>query len=132
MGSGRLLFLALASWTLLTAQTPITLSPTTSPTAGQPGVTSIIITGNGFPAGSILPANTTVTLNPPSGAGSAVMTTATAVTTIVGSARRVAFIIPSSISVSVPTAYLVSISGTTATGTAFASANQASLTINPG
>src|SRR5712691_7881451 len=47
------------------------------------------------------------------------------------STRRVTFLIPSSIVVSVPTAYQVSISGTTSRGKQFASINTASLTINP-
>src|SRR2546425_7098860 len=47
------------------------------------------------------------------------------------STRRVTFLIPSSIVVSVPTAFQVSISGTTSRGKQFASINTASLTINP-
>src|SRR5207302_1415815 len=82
--------------------------------------------------GSILPASTTVTLQPASGTGITVATSAMAVTTIVGTTRRITFTIPSSISVSVPTRYLASLSGTTTTGIVFASSNLASLTINPG
>jgi RHS repeat-associated protein len=131
MRAARFLFLAFCGWDA-TAQTTITLSPTTSPSAGQPGVTSINVTGSNFPTGSILPASTNVTLNPASGTGASAMTAATAVTTIVGTTRRVTFTIPSSLNVSTPTAYLVSITGSTTTGTAFASSNQSSLTVNPG
>ena len=124
--------IALASQFRLHAQTVVTLSPAATPTAGQAGVTSITITGSGFPSGTILPADTTVTIDLAAGGATAVVTKASSVTTIVGSTRRVTFIIPASISVSVPTPYLVSVSGATTTGTAFASSNKASLTINPG
>src|SRR5262245_8790165 len=107
MRTARFLFLACSGWGLLPAQTLVTLSPASSPPAGQSGITSINVTGSNFPTGAILPANTNVTLNPASGTGSSAATVATAVTTIVGTTRRVTFTIPSSISVSVPTAYLV-------------------------
>ena len=113
----------------LFAQVPVTLSPSAAPTAGEPGVTSINVTGSGFPTGQILPANTVVTLQ--TGSRSPVTTSATDVTTIVGSVCRVTFSIPSSISVSTPAAYLVSISGSTTSGATFASSNQAMLTVNP-
>ena len=118
--------------TPLRAQAVVTLSPAATPAAGQAGVTSITITGSGFPSGTILPSDTNVTIELAAGGATPVVAKASSVTTIVGSTRRVIFIIPSSISVSVPTAYLVSVSGTTTTGTAFASSNKASLTINPG
>ena len=124
--------IAVASQFPLHAQTVVTLSPAATPTAGQAGVTSITITGSGFPSGTILPADTNVTIELAAGGATAIVTKASSVTTIVGSTRRVTFIIPASISVSVPTPYLVSVSGTTTTGTAFASSNKASLTINPG
>ncbi len=47
-----------------------------------------------------------------------------------GTTERVAFRIPTSISVPSPTSYQVSIAGTTSTGTAFQSSNTAALTIN--
>src|SRR5579864_1644671 len=117
----------------LCGQSNVTLTSAASPTAGQPGVTVITVLGSGFPAGTIPPANVTVNLQPAtSGGGPSGVATATAVTTIVGTTRRVTFQIPTTISVSTPTAYLVKISGTTSTGTAFASGNSASLTVNPG
>ncbi len=122
--------LALFGQNLLHAQTAVTLTPTPTPTAGQPGVTSINVTGSGFPAGTILPASTSVSLQPAAG-GSTVMTAATAVTTITGSTRRVTFTIPASIAVMSPTSYKVGVAGMTTTGVAFASTNTATLTVNP-
>ena len=81
---------------VLRAQVLVTLSPAASPTAGQAGVTSISVTGSGFPTATIPPANTDVKLEPGAG-GSAVSTKATAVTTIVGTTRRVNFMIPATI-----------------------------------
>src|SRR5580700_2940055 len=109
--------LRLAAYSILLAvcassQTQVTLSTAVSPTSGQPGITSITLTGSNFPAGTIPPASVTVNLQPAAG-GATVTTTATTVTTVVGSTRRVAFIIPATIAVSAPTSYLVSISGAT-------------------
>jgi len=127
-----LAFLAISFLQPLQAQSTITLSPVTSPASGQPGVTTIAVIGSNFPSGTIAPAAITVTIQPAvANAGPTATTPAAAVTTIVGSTRRVTFTIPSSIVVSSPAAYLVSISGTTSTNTSFASANQASLRVNP-
>ena len=112
------------------AQTAVTLSPTASPAAGQPGITTINLTGSNFPAGTIQPSAVTVSLQPSAG-GTSVTTPASAVTTIVGATKRITFTIPASISVSSPTAYAVSITGATTANAAFASSNTAALTINP-
>lgn len=114
----------------LRAQTTVTLTPTTTPTAGQAGITNIIITGSGFPAATIQASNTDVKLEPAAG-GPAVSAKASAIATVVGTTRRVTFLIPSSVNVISPAAYLVSVSGTASDGTAFASSNKASLTVNP-
>jgi len=113
------------------APIPITLTPTTSPSAGEPGVTAISVIGSNFPAGTITPAGVTVRLTPAAG-GPAVTTAASAVTTVIGTTRRVSFTIPASIKVAASTSYTVSLSGATTTGTAFVSSNTASLTVNPG
>ena len=114
------------------ATTAVTLSPVTSPAAGQPGVTLINVTGSNFPSGTISPSQVTVSLSPVStGTGASGTVSASSVTTIVGSTKRITFQIPLSINVPVPTPYAVSISGTTTTGNAFASSNTAALTINP-
>jgi hypothetical protein len=117
---------------LLSAQTTaVTLSPSASPTLGQAGITPVNLTGAGFPTGTITASAVSVSLTPSAG-GTVVTTTATAVTTIAGSTRRVTFTIPAAISVTSATAYAVSIAGITTTNTAFASSNTASLTVNPG
>jgi RHS repeat-associated protein len=129
----RFFFLLLLAATDTTPQnsTPVTLLPTTSPSAGQPGVTNISVTGSNFPAGAITANAVTISLRPAAG-GAPTNTPATTVATIVGSTRRVSFTIPATITVAAATNYLVSLSGTTSTGTAFASSNTSALTINPG
>jgi len=114
------------------AQSPlaVTLLPSTSPTAAEPGVTNLSVTGSNFPAGTIPAANVTVTLKP-TGGGATVTTPATAVASVVGTTRRVSFTVPGSVSVAAPAAYAATIAGTTSTGTAFASSNSAALTVNP-
>jgi uncharacterized protein YjdB len=122
------LFLVVSSvW----ASTTVTLSSTTSPTAGQAGITSVNVMGSGFPAGAIPASNVTVTLQPSGSSGPSVTAAASAVTTILGTVRRVTFQIPTSIVVSTPTAYNVSIAGTTSTGVTFLSGNASALTVNP-
>src|SRR5437879_2626241 len=134
------------------AQNPVvvTLASTTSPNAGEPGVTNMDVVGSNFPSGTIPPANVSVTLKPAVAGPPGATTTATAVGAVIGSVRRVFrtdnrshrgavigsvrrvfFVVPSSINVSAPTAYKVSLSGTTSTGAAFSSGNTSSLTINP-
>ena len=46
------------------AQSTVSLAPTASPAAGQPGVTSISVLASNLPAGSIPPANVTINLRP--------------------------------------------------------------------
>jgi RHS repeat-associated protein len=92
------------------------------------------LTGANFPAGTILPASVTVTLKPTaagSPANATVTTPATAVTTVIGATRRVTFTVPAAVKLPAPASYSVTISGTTSTGTLFASSNSATLTINP-
>jgi RHS repeat-associated protein len=115
-------------------QTPasVTLSPLTSPTAGQPGTIVVSLTGNNFPAGTINPADVTVNLEPTTaGQGATVQAKATSVTLVVGTTRRVTFVVPASLVFQTPTAYLASLSGSTASGVAFVSGNKAAITINP-
>ena len=121
------ILVSLPAW----AQTSVKLNTATSPTSGQAGVTSVSVNGSGFPSGTIAASAVTVTLTP-SGGGSAVTTTATSVTTVIGSTRTVKFLIPGSISVSAPTNYAVTISGSTTTGAAFVSSNSATLTVTAG
>ena len=108
----------------------VTLLPSASPSVAEPGVTSISVTGSNFPAGTIPAANVTVTVTV-GGGNSAVTTPATAVTTVVGTTRRVSFTVPGTVSVSAPASYVVTIAGSTFAGTLFASSNAAALTVNP-
>src|SRR5581483_12015073 len=109
----------------------VTLTATTSPSAGEPGVTNISVTGSGFPAGTIPASNVTITLKPASG-GANVTTSATAIAPVIGSTRRMSFTIPNSVSVSAPTIYAVSLAGTSSSNVGFASSNTALLTVDPG
>ena len=112
------------------AQASVTLKAATSPTSGQAGLTSVSVTGSGFPSGTISPASVTVTLTPKSG-GTPVTTTATSVTPGTGTTDTVAFLRPASISVTAATVYEVSIAGQTTGGTTFQSSNSSALTIDP-
>lgn len=119
--------------TTAAAQAQVSFTSAASPSAGQPGVTTITITGANFPAGTISPAQVQVRVQPATtGTGPEATVAASTVTTVVGSTRRVTFTIPLSVSVGSPTAYRVSLSGTAASGVSFASTNSASLTVNPG
>ncbi|MGA2131222.1 MAG: putative Ig domain-containing protein [Bryobacteraceae bacterium] len=125
------LSLGIISVSLMSGETMVTLNPAASPATADPGVTSVTITGHGFPSGTIPAANVTVTLNPATvGGGPSGSTAALSVTVVSGNTERVTFRVPRSIAVTAATAYEVSISGTTSTGTPFASSNTAALTVN--
>jgi hypothetical protein len=114
-------------------QAPITinLATTTSPTAAQPGVTTLTLTCSALPSGAITPANLNVTLQAASGNNGPNLTAnVTGFSTIPPTSGRITFQVNGS-NVSAPTPYLVSVTGTTSTGTAFASGKPAALTINP-
>ena len=115
------------------AQSPVavTLLPGTSPAAAEPGVTTIAVTGSNFPAGTIPAANVTVSIAKAGGIGPTTGVKATAVATVTGTTRRVTFTVPSTISVVIPTSYVISIAGSTSTGVAFSSSNSAAMTVNP-
>jgi hypothetical protein len=128
-----LVYLPLFAALLLHAQQPVNLVSPASPALAEPGVTLVTVTGSGYPAGSILPAQVNVRLAPAApGAGPTVNTVATGVQTVVGSTRRVTFTVPASLVVPAPTEYRVSVSGTTADGSAaFTTNTPATLTIQP-
>ncbi len=127
----NLSLLALLSALLLPAETEVTLNATATPSTADPAVTSVYVTGHGFPSGTIPAANVTVTFNPTTvGGGPTGTTTATKVTVVSGTTERVTFKVPTSIRVTAPTSYQVSISGTTSAGKAFQSSNSAQLTVN--
>ena len=115
--------------------TAVQLSPSTAPGTAEPAVTTIYLTGTGYPAGTINPAQVTVQLQPQAPAtGPAMTAVVSAVTSVLGGARRIAFaavpVNPAN-NVPVPTNYLVSVAGSTAGGATFASSNSATLTLNP-
>ena len=86
----------------------VTLTSVT-PSSGQPGITNITLLGSGFPTGTITPATVTVTLTPTAG-GSAITFPASTVTKVAGTEYKVGFMVPSTVSVSSPTNYSLSIS----------------------
>jgi hypothetical protein len=105
------------------------LLSTVTPATAEPGLTNVTVTGSGFPSGTITPGNITVTLAPANtGAGPTAMTAASGIATVLGTTRRVTFLAPASLTVTAPTAYLISLNDTT---DGFSSTNQASITINP-
>jgi RHS repeat-associated protein len=111
------------------APVAVTLTPIVSPSAGQPGVTVLNVTGSNFPSGTITPNSVSVTLAPAT-TGPAMTATVSAVTTIAGSTRRITFQVNGP-NVAAPTLFNVSVSGSTSTGQSFASTSNAALTINP-
>lgn len=115
-----------------TAIGQVNLTSPASPAAAEPGATLITLTGSAFPPGSIVAAQVNVKLEPATvGAGPTLTTVASGVQTVVGTTRRVTFIVPVSLVVSQPTLYGVLVSGSTAIGTSFSSTNAAQLTIQP-
>jgi hypothetical protein len=101
------------------------------PTSAEPGITTVSVTGTGFPTLAIQPASVTVTLTPKSG-GTPVITPATSVTAgSTAGTNTIAFLVPASISVSAKTTYEISISGVDQAGSLFQSSNTATLTIDP-
>jgi hypothetical protein len=113
------------------SQVKINLATTTSPIAGQPGVTVLTLTCSGLPSGTILPANLSVSLQlAPGSTGPSLLANVSAFSPLPGSSGRITFQVTGP-NVSAPTPYLVSVTGMTSTGTAFASSKPAALTINP-
>jgi Fe-S cluster assembly iron-binding protein IscA len=114
------------------AKAQVKLNASAAPSAGQPDVQMIKVTGSGFPSGAIPQQNVTVSFVsavPQSGPSAA--TKASAVATLFGTTRTISFQIPSALATQSPISYLVSISGTTSSGVSFSSSNPSSLTINP-
>jgi hypothetical protein len=91
-----------ASWA---AAATVNLNVATAPSTGVAGVSFVNAAGSGFPATAIVPGNITVSLAPSCLAAASASTSASTITTIAGSVKRVQFEIP----------------GTLATGTYFVS-----------
>ena len=112
--------------------TQVTLSNLAQPNSGQALVGFVSVAGQGFPSGTIPPANVTVTLSPAvAGGGPGGTAQATSITPASGTNLRIVFQIPASIAVSTPTAYQVTIAGSTSAGAQFISRNSAALTVDP-
>jgi hypothetical protein len=126
---GALLAVLVCGSRTLEAQSAITLAAATSPAAGQPSITTMTITGSGFPSGAIAVADLRLTLQPVS-SGPQYMATATAITTLLGSSRSVTFQFTGP-NVSSPAAYRLHLEGKTIAGQTFAATNTAALTVNP-
>ena len=103
----------------------VTLAASTSPSSGASGTSAVSVTGSGFPSGTIPAANATFTVASACGVSGATAP-AILVTKIIGTSERVQFVIPASLGSGT---YYVSLSGTTSTGTAFASTNCAQLSV---
>jgi hypothetical protein len=121
---GLMFVFLLASAQASSAQS-VTLGAWSTPTSGASGVTTVAVTGGGFPSGSIPAANVTVSLASTC-AGSGTLTPASTVTKIIGTSERVQFLLPASLATGT---YYVSLSGTTSTGNAFASTNCAEVNV---
>ncbi len=96
----------------------VTLTAATSPSNGVAGISNVNVNGSGYPAGTILPAAVAVHLAASCGGPSLANTPALAVTTIVGSTRRVQFQVPGSLSTGT---YYVSLDGATTAPVSFTS-----------
>ncbi len=112
------------------ASVGVVLSSSTSPSTAQPG-TTVNITGSGFPQEGVSPSAVSITLTPSVSGNPSATASSTALTTVSGTVRRLTFQVPTALAVTAPTAYNVSITGTTLTGVAFSSSNNAILTIEP-
>lgn len=117
------LLLAAAALVGATGPTVVQLNVATSPsTVNVGGSTSAV--GSGFPAGAITPANVNIYIWSPNCDGSIVATTtATKVTNILGSTKKVQFVVPSLSTGS----YTVSLDGVNDNGDAFVSGNRCSI-----
>ena len=91
--------------------TSVTLAGSASPSAAQPAVHLVSVTGSNFPSGTISPSQVLVTIQPAAGPGASASTTASSVATVIGSTRRITFQVPASISVPVPQAYRIAMLG---------------------
>jgi sporulation-control protein spo0M len=98
-----------------------------APATVQPGST-VVATGNSYPTG-VSSANVTAHFAPvTSGAGPTVNVPLTSLTTLAGNTMRAMIVIPTSLTVSAPTPYLVTLSATVAP--AFTTATPGNITIN--
>ncbi len=124
--------LALTASQSSTSSAVVTLPASASPSAAEPNVQPVRLTGSGFPTATIVVSGITVTLAPATpGAGPTVQTVASGFARTAGTIATVTFLVPTSLTLNAPTPYLASISGSTTSGTSFASGNTSALMIDP-
>jgi hypothetical protein len=124
-----LLLLPGLSWaTVKKAAVPaVMLNGSSSPSQGTAGSTTLYLTGSGFPAGTITPADVTVTIAATCGGASLATATATSAKHIVGTSDRLGFVIPATLAQGT---YWASAADTTS-GQAFTSANCSEMKVLP-
>src|SRR5664279_1831340 len=94
----------IATLSTLFAQSNVTLVSPASPATGQAGLTTVNVQASGFLAGTVLPSEIDVLLTPaPGSLGPSVQTVPISITSVIGSIRRISFLIPSALSVLSPT-----------------------------
>ena len=120
-----LVFVFLLASTSASSAQSVNLSAWAAPNSGASGVTSVTVTGGGYPSGTIPAGNVTVSLANAC-AGSGTLTPASTVAKVIGTTERVQFLLPASLGTGT---YYVSLSGTTSVGTAFASINCAEVNV---
>jgi hypothetical protein len=89
------------------------LNAFTTPDNGVAGIDNVNVVGSGFPAGQITPANVLVTLSATCGGAASATANAASVQTIIGSARRINFVIPGTLATAT---YFVAVSDSGAGG----------------
>ncbi len=104
----------------------VRLSPWAVPDRGVAGVTQVNITGAGFPTGTIPPGTVVISIADTCGGSGAIAASASSVTTILGSTRRVEFQVPGALTGGL---YALSLSGRTLSGASFSSTDCSNLTI---
>jgi hypothetical protein len=91
----------------------IHLNTWTTPDSGTAGINTVNVIGSSFPAGQITPANVMVTLSPTCAGAASASTSAISVITLIGTSRRVSFLVPGTLATGM---YFVSLSDSGAGG----------------
>jgi hypothetical protein len=104
---------------------PVQMNVTTTPDHGTAGATYVNVTASGFPAGTVTPANVVVTLSSACGGSPLSTTLASSVTAIIGTSKRVQFLVPGLD----PGVYYVAISDLAVGDANFASSNCSKISI---
>ncbi|HWO32347.1 MAG TPA: PEP-CTERM sorting domain-containing protein [Candidatus Acidoferrum sp.] len=109
------------------ARASVKLDTWTNPPSGAAGSSNTNLVGSGFPSGAISPGSVTITIATSCFGSGAVTTKALRVTKILGTTERIEFLIPATITKTGN--YFAWITGSTTTGTSFASSNCSEVTI---